>query len=95
MNKKLGQGSAFPSWDMTFEENPNTHLFSAGTEHGMSKRFYAACAAMQGLYSMCSTKEMYETLKNGATNAGCDTIAKFVVQQAYFTADELLKQENE
>ena len=45
MNKKLGQGSAFPSWDMTFEENPNTHLFSAGTEHGMSKRFYAACAA--------------------------------------------------
>lgn len=51
MDKKLGQGSAFPSWDMTFEENPNKHLFSAGTEHGMSKRFYAACCAMQGLIS--------------------------------------------
>ena len=51
----------------------------------MSKRFYAACAAMQGLCAVddkgtfAIMKEVYEKL----------------IKHSYALADELLKQENE
>lgn len=48
---------------------------------GMSKRFYAACAAMQGILSNPTNGIMLE-------NRG-------VVRQSYLLADELLIQENE
>lgn len=47
-NKKLGQESAFPNVE-TY--NPNNLECNCTFEIGMSKRFYAACAAMQGLIS--------------------------------------------
>ena len=68
--EKLGQEPAFP---MDFEQRNDYQL-------GMSKRFYAACAAMQGLYSN-------PTMVNRAVEE--------VIASAYAAADELLKQENE
>lgn len=49
-------------------------------DSGMSKRFYAACAAMQGLYS---------------NPAMANRAVEEVIASAYAAADELLKQENE
>ena len=70
MNKeKLGQDAAFP---MDFEQR-NDYQF------GMSKRFYAACAVMQGLYS---------------NPAMANRAIEEVIASAYAAADELLKQEN-
>ncbi len=71
MKTKPGQESAFP--------------IGSGTslELGMSKRFYAACAAMQGI--LTSAKE--ETLLY--------TFEQAIPQLALMYADELLKQENE
>ena len=74
---KLGQEPAFP----TEYENRDG---SRQPIEGMSKRFYAACAAMQGL------------LANSNYN---DTDAKankeHLINLCYEIADELLKQENE
>lgn len=67
--EKLGETSAFP-----VAEPQNTF------DYGMSKRFYAACAAMQGLYSNPAMVN-YEVEE--------------VIASAYAAADELLKQENE
>ncbi len=74
--EKLGQEPAFAA--VTGVE-PNTHF-----QEGISKRFYAACAAMQGIIASGSTIE-------GKRNLGPDTI----IPLAYDFADELLKQENE
>jgi hypothetical protein len=87
MNKKekLGQESAFPSWDMTFEKNPETDLFSAGTEKGMSKRLYIAIEVMKKL-----------DLPKWSINI--NEYKNYKVQWAkdcFRLADELLKQENE
>jgi hypothetical protein len=55
-----------------------------GVKPGMSKRFYAACAAMQGILSgMTSTTNPEELNYYG------------IVNESYELADELLKQENE
>ena len=73
MNKeKLGQDAAFP---MDFEQRNDYQL-------GMSKRFYAACAALTGIMA----------------NSNPDFIRmdfETAVGHAYRCADELLKQENE
>ena len=74
--KKLGQEPAFA-----------TSAFGNGEgvyEAGMSKRFYAACAAMTGILSN-------ENVLNGKTSNG----PSGYVELAYRCADELLKQENE
>lgn len=42
-------GLAFPAWDMSFNENPNLHLYSAGTSHGMTLRDYFAAKALPGV----------------------------------------------
>ena len=49
-------------------------------QEGMSKRFYAACAAMQGLLNNSQNLEVQNTE---------------VVNKAYAIADELLKRENQ
>ena len=77
-NEKLGQEPAFPpSKEMQETIGNGWHL-------GMSKRFYAACAAMNGILSN-------ENVLNGKTSNGPSGYARL----AYRCADELLKQENE
>ena len=65
MNKELGQHPAFANNNF----------------NGMSKRFYAACAAMQGLLA---NKSMIDN-----HNLDMERIANY----AFMQADELLKQE--
>lgn len=70
--EKLGQERAFP----------------IGSHYGMSRRFYAACAAMQGLLTGYS-----ESLKvNGGYIANTDH--EDIIKQSYELADELLIQES-
>ena len=72
-NKKLGQEPAFPSNDYK-HGNCGIH------EIGMSKRFYAACAVMQGL--------------SADPNVLLDSKGiESMVELSYKVADELLKQE--
>lgn len=66
-----------PAFPMDFEQRNDFQL-------GMSKRFYAACAAMNGILSN-------ENVLNGKTSNGPSNY----VRLAYRCADELLKQENE
>lgn len=74
MNKKLGQEPAFPV-NTEFESNGCRGLNQS--PYGMSKRFYAACAAMQGIFA--NTNHKY-------------TIGQ-IAEMAFVAADELLKQE--
>ena len=71
--EKLRQEPAFP---VESKEYGNVGI----DEIGMSKRFYAACAAMQGLYA--NPHPIF-------VNAGIESLIK----QAYYAADELLRQE--
>ncbi len=71
-NQKLGQEPAFANG------NKNTKD-SDGTPNGMSKRFYAACAAMQGMLANQSVTNVPDEI---------------VIKTAYKIADELLKQED-
>jgi len=64
MSNKLGQEPAFPQLEVC---------------DGMSKRFYATCAAMQGL------------LAGRSARLNCE----FVAEEAFRYADELLKQESD
>lgn len=70
---KLGQEPAFPI------ENEPGKYGNGYTESGMSKRFYAACAIVQGTVINNNLIGQYD----------------FIVKEAYKFADELLKQENE
>ena len=73
-NEKLGQESAFPiEYDIGYDASK-----------GMSKRFYAACMAMQGILS---NTNLVDSLTADSRI--------WVVQRAFILADELLKQENE
>lgn len=76
-NKKLGQEPAFPS-------NDDKHGNCGIHEIGMSKRFYAACAAMQGLLANPNIKR-----PDHRDEQGHIAFAKVCFQYA----DELLKQE--
>ena len=77
--EKLGQEPAFPNESTMFCQPPDCY--------GMSKRFYAACCAMQGILAN-------EVIMNviGESNEQPQTLA---VRMAYSFADELLKQESE
>ena len=56
-------------------------------QEGMSKRFYAACAAMQGLLS--------NSFVNTVLSQNPEVQNTEVVNKAYAIADELLKRENQ
>jgi hypothetical protein len=71
--KKLGQEPAFPCI------NADRIPFN----NGASKRFYAACAAMQGI------------LGNKNANPTRQEHFQNIIEDAYKLADELLKQEND
>jgi hypothetical protein len=74
-DKKLGQESAFP-----VPLNPGEN-YTNGNPDGMSKRFYAACAAMQGLITRKGSLTWVDTQR--------------IVRLSYVFSDELLKQEND
>ena len=77
--QKLGQEPAFAtSADLCGE---------AVYQEGMSKRFYAACAAMQGLLS--------NSFVNTVLSQNLEVQNTEVVNKAYAIADELLKRENQ
>jgi hypothetical protein len=81
---KLGQEPAFPIEEM--QKNVNDTGISELIPHlGMSKRFYAACFAMQGILS---TKSQY--IMGNRDLPIPNEIAKYSLE----CADELLKQEN-
>lgn len=82
--KKLGQECVYP-YQMRIYRGGQSDIGEIDeTNYGISKRFYAACAAMQG---MLSTK----TIIDGKEKL----TPKSIVTAAYIFADELLKQENE
>ena len=95
--QKLGQEPAFPCNVHYTEEGRSGVANPDGSygEIGMSKRFYAACAAIQGLYSMASNPDMYRAFEKWAKSEKCNTISEYIVKQSYIAADELLKQENQ
>jgi hypothetical protein len=68
---KLGQESAFPGKTQIYSE--------VMMNKGMSKRFYDACAAMEGLLRLQAMFNSKEEL----------------IRESYAIADELLKQEIE
>lgn len=73
MSEKLGQSQAFPT--------EQSNLSNGFDTLGMSKRFYAACAAMQGLLSNSNDTIIMLNPEQ------CVFIA-------FAHADEILKQEN-
>jgi hypothetical protein len=75
--EKSGQEPAFPADREMQELCPNCF----GWNVGMSKRFYAACAAMQGILSSDQNQGDWMSLE-------------VVAEKAFEYADELLKQEN-
>lgn len=77
-NQKLGQEPAFAMSNS--ELNFNKQGVVKDESNGMSKRFYAACAAMQGIAAMHSTRT--------------DINNEWICKTAFNMADELLKQEN-
>ncbi len=83
-NKKLGQEAAF-SRPYHVLKNMNEQPY--GGQKGISKRFYAACAAMQGMLSnQAFISNSVMECKENANSA--------IIKVAYEFADELLKQEN-
>ena len=75
-NQKLGQEPAFScTYEMKISDQ-NKLCY----HNGMSKRFYAACFAMQGIAAIHSTRS--------------DIDNEWICKTAFNMADELLKQEN-
>ena len=88
---KLGQEPVFPCEVHTMDETGRIGGKQTGSysfmEIGMSKRFYAACAAMQGLLSNA------DWTKSANIPDDFDEYKTRVVSASYELADELLKQE--
>lgn len=85
-NNKLGQESAFP--EITYKYTVNGNYPKLMHYPGMSKRFYAACAAMQALITNFPKERMI--------NDGYIALTEYseIIKESYEFADELLKQEN-
>ena len=84
-DKKLGQEPAFAN---TETYNPNNMECNGTYQQGMSKRFYAACAAMQGILS---NQQWAESMK---IKDDWDEFKNRVISGSFEIADELLRQEN-
>lgn len=93
--EKLGQEPAFPTklnqvvgqttYNFT-DENGNGQIgyynnYEDISYQGVSKRFYAACAVMQGI------------LANSQFITDCGGSSKVIIEYSYELADELLRQE--
>jgi len=86
--KKLGQEPAFPMVNSEGFPGNLDIIIADNFATGMSKRFYAACAAMQGF---CANQQWAKTF----TKDDWDEYQIRLVDASYKLADELLKQENE
>ena len=84
---KLGQASAFAFKEV--KESVGGIPVNWTNHMGISKRFYAACAAMQGILA-----GKYEYSFEGAYPVP-KPIPSYIAQLALECADELLKQENQ
>lgn len=84
-DKKLGQEPAFPTqgWEQTL----NGVIAPVSQDLGISKRFYAACKAMQGILSNQLLVDKYLRSNQIPEQA--------IINASYVFADELLKQENQ
>jgi len=87
--EKLGQEPAFPPTREMQELTPTCE----GYHVGMNRRFYAACAAMQGL--LANDQIIIALSKIYPENSQFAELRQHTVSMAYEYADELLKQENE
>ena len=88
MKNKLGQEPAFPHDEYGYiNEDMPCNLIES--HNGMSKRFYAACAAMQGLLA---NPYLMESLANDAKSTQDARLR--IIKSSYQYADELLKQES-
>jgi hypothetical protein len=95
MKAKLGQESAFPSLEFNEPGYGNCITLEFGDvkhfipfEKGMSKRFYAACAAMQGLMA---NPKMFDNMLDFKSTS----VKELIIERCYDYADEMLKQENQ
>lgn len=88
MKEKLGQEPAFPA---ATDDLLTGIVKQNKNPEGMSKRFYAACAAMQGLLA---NTEMMKLLANRAELASIDWRENLAIH-SFQISDEILKQENE
>lgn len=89
MENKLGQEPAFPTPDYILENSGILNFDPIG----MSKRFYAACAAMQGMLAGNYNCNLVNTPTNNIEDGYPEPI--LIITQAYQFADELLRQENQ
>jgi hypothetical protein len=80
MKEKLGHKSAFPHLEKC----------ARGDETGMNKRFFAACAAMQGLLANNNFVDNRFYLEENV-----DNFHRSIAEVAYKIANEMLEQENE
>lgn len=78
--EKKGQEPVFPQSGWVLERCGEINF----DPMGMSKRFYAATNAMQGLLSTKNSDEHFDRI-----------LIKEIVTKSYEIADELLRQENE
>lgn len=89
MENKLGQNPAFPSKFTTGSKGEfGEPIISHRVSYGMSKRFYTACAAMQGLLVNA------DWTKTAKIADDFDEYKDRIASASYEFADELLKQEN-
>jgi hypothetical protein len=87
--RDLKNDTAFPTPDYIMENSCKIDF----NPIGMSKRFYAACAAMQGLLANPNTAGQLS--RQLPKSAPIEAAYSSVVVTAYSIADEMLKQENE
>ena len=83
----LKNESAFPYEEVKERKDSNGGITKWRTYKGMSKRFYAACAAMQGILASPGNEPKSE-----------ETLSEYyrkLVKASYMLADELLKQEQD
>lgn len=90
MSQNLGQEPAFPIIEEQYDGVSQVFKQEC-TSIGMSKRFYAACALMQGMLANIKFLEANSI----AANQQSKKYDEFLVYTAYSLADELLKQENQ
>lgn len=94
MKEKLRQEPAFPNDVKNDQEE--TMLREGLLKHGMSKRFYAACAAMNGIISNSNLRDcLLSDSKSLFLNPDKISPEGYLVKNAYKYADELLEQENQ
>lgn len=87
MSDKLGQKPAYPLEYSTFEGMVPNKTRVYHHETGMSKRFYAACVAMQGMLASHANPNGLHPMHSS------DEDIEKAIKTCYKYADELLKQE--